>query len=1456
MKKTLNVRYLVGLVLVLAAAATAVYFAHRRQAGKLAEAYLHQADAAEKDGQAGKAADYLRRYLAMRPADTDARARLGLTLAKQAKTANQMVEAYLVLEQVLREDGDRTDIRRKAIKLAMDPRLGLYPEARGHLEALGAGTRDVRDGEIEYLYGQCLEATGEYGKVGDDTKGAYGAYRRATRSNPTLVDAHARLAFLLLKRLNDQKGADDVIKHLTAERGPNAANYKAYLVAAAYWKERSLTGSASEADELKKRQNAVVEEARRLAANEPEVLLAVADLAHTEADALVANGNAVTAREVLENAAVVLRQGIANTPNVAPDPQASDDQAEVANRRRAAVAWMYRMLTATEVRAGHLPEAEAAARKGAEAFPDDPEMAVTLADVLIRRGDLDGAGKQLDLLDKAGYPAAVLGYHRARVQAAREQWQEASQTLERVVAADPARLPDAVRGPANKLLGDCYERLGQPDRQYEAYRRAVPVNPLDPLWGAASAGMASALVAMGRGDEALPVYERVARYYPSTWVTVGRLRLAKAYRDGGPKPDFSGVEDALRNARAGGTASVEADLLQADLLVAQGELEKAREVLRASRDKNAEAVEPWVGLALIEARGKDPGRAADLLRQAEARFGDRVEIRLARARLASAAPTPQAAEQIKQLAAGAERFAATDRRRLLRTLAETAQALEPKTVADELWDELIKGFPNDLGVQLARFDRALRANDEAGMKAAEEAIRDPKLDGPQGQYARAVRVMTLLWKARRGDKSGLAEATELLAGLERDRGGWSRVPLWQAMALDYQGKLDQAIPKYRQAVDMGERDPEVIRRLAEYYVGRNQFDDAEQVFKKLPEGAAADSRFQTVAAELAIRSHDEDRLKAALAAAERDAQKDPKDYHKQLWIARLRLQAGQRKEAEAPLNRAVELAGDRPEPWVALVQYLVAEGRKADAATKVEEAKARIKGDAAALMAAQCYELLGSRKQAKEVYDRLLADRKDDAVALRAAASFFQRTGDLKAAEEALKRLDAAPTKTPEDAALVRRTLPVVIAAQGGVENANRAMKLLGPLAEGAAAGSAEDLRARAVTLALQPDLKSKREAVRLLEESGGRRPLDPAERFLLAQLYAVTGDWPVARARLAALLRDPAAKDNPLYISYYAMGLLREGDKGEAETWVKRLEELRPDSLQAAELRARLLVAQGDRAKARDVLTRLADRKDAPALGVAVLLEQLGIGDAAEPFYKRFVEETKLKQPEAVLVLATYYARQDRLKEALDICREAWTTCKPEVVAEACVTALYSVQNPDKGQVKQAIDWVEEARGKKDSAALSRARGNLQNLLADYKATIAGYQEAIRKNPRDAVALNNLAFLLSLTDYKHDEALQLLEQAKAVVGPVPTILDTEAIVSMAKGEPQKAVELMTEVVAQAPSGVGYFHLAQAYLKAGKRIDARSAWQQAKKYNLKLSDLHPLDRKGYQEVAAALDGGD
>ena len=113
---------------------------------------------------------------------------------------------------------------------------------------------------------------------------------------------------------------------------------------------------------------------------------------------------------------------------------------------------------------------------------------------------------------------------------------------------------------------------------------------------------------------------------------------------------------------------------------------------------------------------------------------------------------------------------------------------------------------------------------------------------------------------------------------------------------------------------------------------------------------------------------------------------------------------------------------------------------------------------------------------------------------------------------------------------------------------------------------------------------------------------------------------------------------------------------------------------------------------------------------------------------------------------------------------------------------------------------------------------------------------------------MNNLAFLLSAKDGQHVEALQEIERAKKAFGPLPTLLDTEAQVCIAKGNPGRAEGLLNEVLALEPSATRYFHLAQAYQAAAKRLDAVVAWRQAQRLNLKPADLHPLERAGYQTM--------
>jgi hypothetical protein len=62
----------------------------------------------------------------------------------------------------------------------------------------------------------------------------------------------------------------------------------------------------------------------------------------------------------------------------------------------------------------------------------------------------------------------------------------------------------------------------------------------------------------------------------------------------------------------------------------------------------------------------------------------------------------------------------------------------------------------------------------------------------------------------------------------------------------------------------------------------------------------------------------------------------------------------------------------------------------------------------------------------------------------------------------------------------------------------------------------------------------------------------------------------------------------------------------------------------------------------------------------------------------------------------------------------------------------------------------------------------------------------------------------------------------------------------------------LKEAVQGLPSGLFYYHLAVAHLKARDRSAAAEAWQQAGARGFTPRELHPLEKEAYQRVIADL----
>src|SRR5262249_45057585 len=148
-----------------------------------------------------------------------------------------------------------------------------------------------------------------------------------------------------------------------------------------------------------------------------------------------------------------------------------------------------------------------------------------------------------------------------------------------------------------------------------------------------------------------------------------------------------------------------------------------------------------------------------------------------------------------------------------------------------------------------------------------------------------------------------------------------------------------------------------------------------------------------------------------------------KDYRDLIWLSQILWFAPDRRleKIESLLRRAVALAGDKPDAWVALVQYQARTGQKTKAAATIEEAKGHLPTGQAALALAQCYEIIGRVEQAREQYQAALAANPRDLATLQGVAKFYLRRDQPEEAGTCLRKIIALKAFSPEEARWAQR---------------------------------------------------------------------------------------------------------------------------------------------------------------------------------------------------------------------------------------------------------------------------------------------------------------------------------------------------------------------------------------------------------------------------------------------------
>ncbi len=1364
--RRLNIKFLAGLVILISLVGGGAFVLHRVQVRRTAQALLKHVAEAEKAGKFEEAKDELQRYLALKPQDTEARAHYAMLLAQVAMSPTAQEQAILALEDVLRRDPKRPELRRRLVSLEMD--AGRFADAQKHLDIL-IKTTPV-DGALENLLGGCYEGNGAFDK-------AVAAYEKACKSAPQPQDAFERLALLLRQRLNDPARADKTMDALVAA---HRDSYAAFLSRARYRRRYQLPDAETD-----------LEQARKLAPDAVDVLLDVARVTWE--------------KKGLEGARPIVVHGLERHPS---DPRLIEALADL------------------ELRSGHTAEAVVTLKQGLEKNPTNNDLRWALVHLLVQRGDTTGITEHIDRLRAAGSPSPPLEYLAATLQFNKGQWNDARSRLEHL---QPALKPwPELKTRAYVVLARCFGAVGEFDQQHAAFRAAVN---LDPLWVPARLGLASSLAALGKVDQAIEEYQRLKSQIAEVRLPLAQLLVLRNLQLPEAQRRWDDVDALLAQTAPD---DLEPMVLRAEILVDKGDFDGAQALLKKAAKQHPKQPEPWLAQVALARRRDRLDEAFALLDQARKTVGDGVALRLETARCATSRNDARTVALLKEQMRDLDTFSVAEQQQLFQGLIGHFERVGAHQEAEDTCRQWAERAPRDLNPRIFLFNLARQRGDDSTMTRLVGEVK--QIEGDDGTYWRYCEARRLSRSSDRSDQAARNSAREFLTELSAQRPGWAPIPLALAELDEQSGARELAIKNYQRAIDLGERSVPIVQRTAQLLFASRRYDEADRVLKLLPQSEPLSGNLQRLATGIALQTQNPQR---ALDLAHQAVTDHPKDFREYVWLGQVLTVTGQLAEAETTLRKAVKLAPKEPDAWIALIRHLVSRNRKQQAETALREAEKALPEDQAALALAQCLEGLGHAEQAFAYYAKALAAKPTDSAVQRAFIMALIRAGRFPDAESHLQTFSAQKNKSADDAAWVRRTLALVL-VQIDYKHAQEALSLLGPADE-----TPDDFRLRTRVLAAQRTKQARAEAIQTLEELGKRESLEADDRFLLAQLLELSGQWPKARDQWqSALAMQPK---NPLYLAEFATALRRHGQTDDASVLVAQLEKIEPNAPRMIVLKVRLLKADGRSDQAVAALNAYVERTKIASEPIAALWEELGRFEEAEAVWRQVLSAPG--RAERTLAFAEYLGRRNKPDQALEQTERAWATCAADAVARTCVAILDATQLRE-AQLQRAAAQIESAGAKHpDDSGLVITLAIVRERQGRFGDAERLYRRALERDKGNVIALNNLAWLIALQEGQGGNALALVNRAIEQVGPNAELLDTRGIIALTMGQTNRALADFHEAIATRPSAPLYFHEAQAQLSSGHPAEAVRAFAEMKK-RLDRAQQWQIDQEERTRVAA------
>ena len=475
--------------------------------------------------------------------------------------------------------------------------------------------------------------------------------------------------------------------------------------------------------------------------------------------------------------------------------------------------------------------------------------------------------------------------------------------MARAVLSHDARL--AVK--LDLMLAECYGRLGSDDQRLNVLRKVAEA---DRSLESVRVELAQALGRSGDLDKAIATLAPLTDRRPELRLDLVRLLIEKTTRQPADQRDWREVEADLREAEKALPHAVGSlTLLRVDLLAAQDRLDDARSLLSLSLAKDPRNLPYRLSLARLTQRQGNGPAVLQILDQTEADLGSSLDIQLARMDYWGLQGGVAAKAAVAKLAGNRQRTLAADQPAFLDRLAAVELRLGEPVLAREHLRELALLQPANIQVLISLFDVALQTADHPFAREIVTRIRT--IEGEEGTHWRFAQASYVLDEARRGVTKDVSVSRVLAAEIAAQRPAWWGSFVLLAEIAELEGQTDEAIKNYTQAIELGNAQPALARRLVGLLNQGNQFERIDRVLKTLSDrGVAAEDMMLSTALN-AIREQDYDR---AIVLARQVFSEKSTNFSDHLFLAQIYIAARHSREAGEEFRAPSSLVQVYPSP--------------------------------------------------------------------------------------------------------------------------------------------------------------------------------------------------------------------------------------------------------------------------------------------------------------------------------------------------------------------------------------------------------------------------------------------------------------------------------------------------------------------------------------------------------------